>query len=313
MNAFFGRIGDYLLERTLASECRRARLVRTSVQLSFGHIEYLCSQDKPGASTEAVVMLHGAASDKTSWIRFAKHLGVAIPLVIPDLPGHGESTAQISLDYGINAQALRLTEFFIALGLKKVHLIGNSMGGAIALQLAAHSSDLVVSLVLIDAAGVEASPSWLRQRIANTGINPMIEVSDASDYRAMLDIGMASPPYIPGVILNSLARDFISRKSINRKIAGDIERDLDQTANLRKIVAPSLIIWGTEDKILHVDNAELLYRQLTGERKIVMEKVGHVPMVEAPRQTAVACTAFLNDVTRRRLKTRSSYCPPSSV
>lgn len=292
MSALINRIGDYLLEKALASECRRAGLVNASAQLSFGNIEYLRSENKSANSSEAIVMLHGAVSDKTSWIRLAKHFRSKYPLVIPDLPGHGKSSSNINLDYSINAQTTRVKELLTALGIKRVHLIGNSMGGAIAMRLAATSPNLVSSLVLIDTAGVEASPSWLRQHVSDTGINPMTELRDASDYRAMMRIGMEAPPYIPGIIISALARDFVKRKAINQKIAKDIEQDSDQTGALSKILAPSLIIWGAADKVMHVDNAEFLHQRLANSRKIVMEKIGHVPMVEAPKQVASACSSF---------------------
>ena len=295
MSALLNRIGDYLLEKALASECKQAGLVCATAQFAFGNIEYLQSK-KSDNSSEAIVMLHGAAADKTSWIRFARNLRSKFPLVIPDLPGHGKSITDINLDYSINAQTVRLKELLAALGVKRVHLIGNSMGGAIAIHLASTSPNLVSSLVLIDTAGVEASPSWLRQQVAHTGINPMIELRDVSDYRAMMRIAMEAPPYIPGIIIAALTRDFVKCKAINQKIVEDIEQDLDQTESLSKIVVPSLIIWGAADKVFHVDNAELLHQRIANSRKIVMEKIGHVPMVEAPKQVASACYAFFADM-----------------
>ena len=241
-------------------------------------------------------MLHGAAADKTSWVRFAKYLGRNFPLVIPDLPGHGKSIADLNLDYSISAQAARVKELLSTLGIKRVHLIGNSMGGTIAIHLASTSPNLVASLVLIDAAGFEASPSWLQQHVAHTGINPMIELRDASDYRAMMRIGMETPPYIPGIILSALARGFVKRKALNQKIVKDIERDLNQTEHLSHIVAPSLIIWGAADKVEHVDNADFVHQRLTNSRKLIMEGIGHVPMVEASKQVAGACTTFFAEV-----------------
>jgi abhydrolase domain-containing protein 6 len=298
MSALFNRIGDYLLEKALASECKQAELVSASAQLSFGNIEYLQSKNKSDNSSEAIVMLHGAATDKTSWVRLARYFRSKLPLVIPDLPGHGKSIADINLDYSINAQTVRLKELLTALGIKRVHLIGNSMGGAIAIHLASTLPNLVSSLVLIDTAGVEASPSWLRQQVAHTGINPMIELRDVSDYRAMMRIGMETPPYIPGIIISALTRDFVKRKAINQKIVEDIEQDLDQTESLSKIVVPSLIIWGAADKVFHVDNAELLHQRIANSRKIVLEKIGHVPMVEAPKQVASACSSFFADMVQ---------------
>lgn len=295
MSTVLNRFGDFLLEKALASECKQAGLINASVQLSFGNVDYLRSKNTAQPSTEAIVMLHGAAADKTSWTRFAKSLGSASLLVIPDLPGHGTSVADINLCYSISAQAVRLKELLSTLGIKRVHLIGNSMGGTIATHLAATSPDLVASLVLIGAAGFEASPSWLRQHVAHTGINPMLELSDASGYRDMMRIGMVAPPYIPGIILSALARVFVSRKAINRKIVEDLMRDLDQTESLSKIVAPTLIIWGAVDKVEHVDNAQLLHQRLVNSRVIVMDGIGHVPMVEDPKQVAAACSAFFAD------------------
>lgn len=292
-------IGDFFLEKALAAESRRAGLVRDSIQLSFGDVEFLRSENnRSGNLSEAIVMLHGAASNKTSWLRFAQHFKSSLSLVIPDLPGHGKSVSDTKLDYSIRSQVARLKVLLAALGIKRAHLIGNSMGGAIAIQIAAISPDLISSLVLIDTAGVDVSPSWLRKHVDNTGINPMLEVRDASDYRAMMRIGMEAPPYIPGIMVSALAREFVKRNAINRKIAEDIQQDLGQAEHLSEIIAPSLIIWGAMDKVLHVDNAEFLHQGITNSRKIVMEKVGHVPMVEAPKQVALACSEFFLDLVQ---------------
>lgn len=299
MSSLFNSIGDFLLEKALAAETRRAGLARDSRQLSFGDVEFLRSEDrKSGNQSEAIVMLHGAASNKTSWLRFAQQLKSDLPLTIPDLPGHGKSVSDIKLDYSIQSQVARFKELLAALGIKRAHLIGSSMGGAIAIQVAATSPELVASLVLIDSAGAEVTPGWLRQHVEATGINPMLEVRDASDYRAMMRIGMEAPPYIPGIMVSALAREFVERSVLNRKIAADIAQDFDQTGYLSKITAPSLIIWGAMDKVLHLDNAEFLHQGIAKSRKIVMEKVGHVPMVEAPKEVAVSCSEFFRDLVR---------------
>src|SRR3978361_2363804 len=119
MSTLLNRFADYLLEKAFASECKQARLISASVQLSFGNVEYLRSKNKAEHSSEAIVMLHGAAADKTSWTRFAKYLGSKFLLVIPDLPGHGKSIADINLCYNINAQAERLKELLSTLGIKR--------------------------------------------------------------------------------------------------------------------------------------------------------------------------------------------------
>ncbi len=296
MSIFFDRFSDYLLQKAFASEFKRARLELASVALSFGAMRYLWRKNSAGQASEAVVMLHGAGADKTGWVRFVQCLNSKLQLIVPDLPGHGDSIADIGLDYGIDAQAERLKEFFAALHIDRVHLIANSMGGAIALQLAHTSPALVASLVLIDVAGVESTPSWLKQHVADTGINPMFEIHNASEYRAMMRIGMESPPYIPGIFLSALARVFSKRSALNKKIAVDIERDLDKTSVLSEIAAPSLIIWGEADRVTHVDDAEFLHKRLGNSRKLVLERVGHVPMVEVPKRVASACNDFYEEI-----------------
>ncbi|NRR33693.1 alpha/beta hydrolase [Oxalobacteraceae bacterium] len=298
MPSVLHRFGDYLLQRALESESKKARLAPASVQLSCGHIEYLHSTDKTLPAPEAILVLHGAAANKTTWVRFARHFHNRHPLIIPDLPGHGNSVSGNSLDFGIAAQAARVKELLALLRVKRVHIIGSSMGGAIALHLAATEPALVSSLVLIDTAGVEARRSWLREHVAQTGSNPMMEVRDVADFRTMLRVGMERPPYLPRFIMAALARDFLRRRAINGKVARDIERDMDQTGLLASVAAPSLIIWGAADRVLHVDNAGVLHQRLSNSRKLVLEGVGHVPMVEAPRKVAAACVAFYAEISR---------------
>jgi len=292
MGKFLQRLGDFLLAKALVSECRQAGLVVASAQLPIGHVEYLHSKDANTHLSEAIVMLHGATSDRTSWPRFAKHLDSKLPLVIPDLPGHGKSIANTHLDYSIQGQSEHLKTLLATLGIHRVHLIGNSMGGAIAIHFAAANPNLVASLVLMDAAGIESSPSWLQQHITKTGCNPIIEVNNTTEYRKMLRIIMQSQPYIPSFILASLTRAYLKRKPINQKIIAAIAQDLDQTTHLKNITVPSLIIWGAEDRILHVDDATFLHQQLPNSRKIILENIGHTPMVEAPKQVATICKTF---------------------
>lgn len=112
-----------------------------------------------------------------------------------------------------------MRSFLETLGIERAHLIANSMGGgAIALRLAAEAPEQVASLILINAAGAESTPSWLRLHLIRTGRNPMLEVATAADYRAMMAIGMARPPVIPGFLLAALTRAFVRRQPINARI-----------------------------------------------------------------------------------------------
>lgn len=292
MQTWFHRLSDKLLDAAVAAERKQAKLAIGSAALPSGAMRYFYSADSGAPYKEAIVMIHGAGSDKNSWVRFAARLDNKFPILIPDLPGHGDTPAGPQMNLGIAAQAGYLRTFFAALDVKRIHLIGNSMGGAIALHLAATSPALVVSLIVIDAAGAESTPSWLRTHYGQGGSNPMLDVNDVADYRTMIGIGMSSPPYIPGFLMGSLARRYKARRDINARIERDITADLNQIALLEKIAADTLIIWGAEDRVLHVDDAELLRQGIRNSSKVVLPGLGHVPMVEAPKAVALICKNF---------------------
>lgn len=294
MREILNGVQDWLLQKGIDREIRQAGLTEDSLLLSFGQVNYLYRKNDGTPFTEAVLMLHGASSDKTSWVRFSKHLKADLPLLIPDFPGHGKSTSDLSLSYSIGAQVHRISEMLNALNIKCVHVVANSMGGAIAILLAANQPKLISSLVLIGTVGVQAKESWLQKHIKKTGYNPMIEIRNKRDYLAMMHIGMRKPPYIPGFILSALSRSYVSRQTINEKITREIELDLDQSKSLSKISCPVLIIWGSEDKVSDISNAELLHKKLASSQIEILDGVGHVPMVEAPKQVAVICTSFLS-------------------
>lgn len=289
---YLARFQDWLVGKALGAEIAKAGLRTAALELPFGRLSYLHGTDLPGARS-AIVLLHGAGADNTGWLRFARELKAGVPLLIPDLPGHGASSADPVLSYSIAAQTERLAQLFAALGLERVHLVANSMSGAIALKLAADAPSLVSSLVLIGAMGVRARASWLERRIAETGRNPMVGIRDKGDYLAMLKIGMEKPPYLPGFAVSALARVAVRRAPLNQKIARDIEADLDRSADLAAVACPVLLIWGREDRISDVANGEHLQRALKDSQLTILEGIGHVPMVEAPRQTAELCRPFL--------------------
>ncbi|MFB9240393.1 alpha/beta fold hydrolase [Massilia antarctica] len=289
MSSWTTRLGDRLLGMAMAAECKSARLDAAAVAVDGGRIAYL---RRGTGLSEAIVMLHGAASDKSAWLRLAKTMRTGMTILIPDLPGHGESPAQAASCYNVQSQAGRMLGFLAALGVGRAHLIGNSMGGAVALRMAADSPGSIASLVLIDAAGAETSSSWLRQQFSDAGTNPMVAIHNTADYKKMIGIGMEKPPHIPDFLLAALARSYMAREEINLRIARDIETDLDQRRVLGVIDAPSLIIWGAQDKVVHVDDAQTLHSGLRNSEKVVLEGIGHLPMVEAPKQVAALCDAF---------------------
>ena len=296
MPHFLDRFGDFLLAKAMESEQKRASLHSRSVDLSIGPVAFCTNRPQLSSYPEAVILLHGASADKTTWLRFARDLQCQAALIIPDLPGHGQSTGRVDLDYSIAAQVKYLAEFMRALSITRAHIIGNSMGGAVALGLAAAAPQQVASLILISAAGTGMYDAKLMEHVARLGRNPLVTIENESDFKNMLRFGMVKPPYLPGILLSALTRARIAHNRINEKVAADIGTDMDQSANLAQITLPSLIIWGDQDQVLPLQNATLLAHGLVNSKKVVLSGIGHVPMVEAPKQVAALCSDFLASV-----------------
>ncbi len=251
---------------------------------------------------EVMLLLHGFAVDKDNWIRFARNFP-DYRVIIPDLPGHGETSYNAEYVYDFDNQSLWLDEFISALDLNKFHIAGNSMGGGIAAFYSYNHPKKVVSITLIDAAGVHPPKlSKLQEIIKNKEENPLIVRSEA-DFDRLRDFAMEDQPFLPWPAPGVLARKAMARQSINDKIFIDInnyaERVKETQANLRILEAikqPVFILWGKEDRALDVSSVEVFEKHLPNSSAVIMEGVGHGPMIERPVESAELVLHFMRSI-----------------
>ena len=126
---------------------RSADLVKKEVQVDDHKIVYL-----EGGKGETVILLHGFGCNKDFWTAFAKYLK-GYHLVIPDVPGFGESSQVPTDNYSVENQMVRIDRFVDVLKLDKFHMAGNSMGGAITATYGAKHPEKVLTLTLLDTSG----------------------------------------------------------------------------------------------------------------------------------------------------------------
>lgn len=98
-------------------------------------------------------------------------------------------------------------------------------------------------------------------------------------------------------MLDVLVTNIKMNKTLNNKIFKESEIDSDLTPMLPNIESPSLVIWGAEDKVLHIDSADVFSRELKNYTKVVLAETGHVAMVEKPEITASHIKIFINNMT----------------
>ena len=274
-------VGPSLKDRAFAMERLRAGLQRKEIVLPDGsRIVYL-----EGGAGAPLVLVHGFGADKDNFTRVARNLTPHYRVIVPDLVGFGESSHRTDVDYHYAAQAARLHEFTQALGLSRFDLGGNSMGGGIAMGLAAQHPQEVASLWLIDCAGIAAAPpSELAKIIATTGVNPLM-ITRESDFPAFLHFVMSDPPYIPDAVMDVLARERIANQALEAQVFRQIATDSVDDA-VRGLATPTLITWGAEDRALSVGTVPVLQALLPNAQAVVMPHVGHAPMIERPQQSA---------------------------
>lgn len=274
----------------LRAERARADLDLKQVQVEDFTIPYL-----EGGQGETVFLIHGFQSNKDIWSRFAGQLTNQYHVIAIDLPAHGDSNILMDKRYTIAEQARMVAAIMDKLQLTQaVHVVGHSMGGAIAFNLAANAPGHVKTLVLMNAAGVEAPrPSGLMRELEK-GKNPLI-VRNRDDYDAMLAFTMSDAPYIPSPMLNELTREAMGREPIATKIFADLHPQFNAKAEeiLPRVKVPVLVLWGDEDKVVDVSSTDVFKKWLPRSEVVVLKGVGHAPQLERTKETAQVYRAFL--------------------
>jgi abhydrolase domain-containing protein 6 len=268
-------------------------LKRRTIQVGDHRVVY-----SEGGHGEAVVLVHGFGASADSWNRFAKSLTKRYHVIAPDLPGWGASTRRESASYGYPAQVERLHQFLSQLKLRRVHLVGHSMGGFISSAYAARYPDEVITLGLIAPHGmVEPQPSELAQSVAK-GDNWLV-ASSHQEFDRLLNNIFAKRPYTPKSVLRYLANHTIHNSSKSNQIFEEMQTNDPLLADrLPKIVAPTFIVWGDQDRVLHVSSANLFRQGIKNSEVMVIQGSGHMPPVENARQCATAWLAFAEKAQR---------------
>jgi abhydrolase domain-containing protein 6 len=247
--------------------------------------------ERGDAGLAPILLLHGFSADREVWTRFARHLP-GHRLLIPDMAGHGHTPFVAGAGYSAPDQADRLVGFLDALGIDRVHVIGNSMGGFIAATLALRAPERVISLGLVDAAGVDSTePSELGRQLRQ-GVNPFL-LDDASQFDAFYALTMAKPPFVPGIVRAAIAEEYVARRPRLSEIWGDFHAHDLLEEQLAEITAPTWIAWGRRDQIIDVSAARVYADGLPHASLTIYDDLGHMPMFEAPRRTAQDYAAFL--------------------
>jgi pimeloyl-ACP methyl ester carboxylesterase/putative sterol carrier protein len=250
-----------------------------------------------------VVMFHGLGGTKISLLPLLPALAAGHRVVVPDLPGHGESSKPVRTDYTPRYYARAVRRLMDALGLDRAVVLGNSLGGRVALELAVRSPDRVRALALLAPAvpGFRVRYVLGFARVIPTELGSIPFPIREKWMKAAVRRLMGDPSRLPPAGYDAAAEEFIRiyRAPEARMAFFDSLRHLlidpprPFWARMRHVRVPTLIVWGTEDRLVPVRLAPRLADTLPRAELQVLSGVGHVPQFEAPEETTTAVVRFL--------------------
>jgi len=253
--------------------------------------------DAPDAPT--VVMLHGFTGSKENWYPLAAALGGRYRVLIPDLPGWGESERKPGAVYGFTEQAANVEAFIRALSPgKPVVLLGHSMGGGIAAVAAARYPREIAKVGLLDAAGVRFKDNAFGLDVL-AGRNPFA-VEDEASLKRYIDIvfhDARAKPWLPWPASTALIRKRRADAGFEQDVLARIGRSEDsllpgqEAASIRQ---PTLLLWCRQDAVIDASALELYAQRIPQARKVLLDGCGHMSLMERPAEVADAVVALVD-------------------
>jgi triacylglycerol lipase len=183
-------------------------------------------------------------------------------------------------------QVARIHSFIHQLGIERLHLGGNSMGGFISAQFCAPYGHMVGSLWLLDPGGTLASHSSdMLLHYQKTGENPLL-VRRVEDFNETIRATTHKTPFLPRFARVALGRRAVADFELHTRIMREMAESPLLEATFQPMPTPALIVWGKQDQILNPAGAESFRQLFPNSQVILMDGIGHLPMAEDPARTA---------------------------
>lgn len=260
---------------------------------------------------DPVLLLHGLGASKITWLPLLAPLGQRHRVIVPDLPGHGESDKPRH-EYTPRFYARVVRHLLDALEVERAVVVGNSLGGRVALELALRSPGRVAALALLDPSvpGLRWRYMMGFTRVFPTKIGAVPFPLRERWMEVLIRRLFARPDRLPSEGYSAAASEFIRiyRSPVARMAFFSTlrhivtERPDSFFASLRRIKQPTLVVFGDQDRLVPTRLGVRLAQHLPNSELVVLPNVGHVPQFEATEQTLELLNAFLDRIPRSRFR-----------
>lgn len=237
----------------------------------------------------AVILLHGLGADSRHWAANLDALAQNFRVMALDQIGYGQSDKPL-MRYTVANFSDYLDGFLQAVKIPKASLVGNSLGGWVALDFTVRHPQMVEKLVLVDSAGLRPAdalkmPEGERKPLSLLNTHWFFDLMEANKQWATTDLGPnAFERHVQNgdsyTVASSLAEMITGREFEDKKLG--------------KVHAPTLIIWGRDDMLIPLKMGEHFNKGIAGSQMIVIDGTGHIPMVGKPAEFNTAVIKFLS-------------------
>ena len=260
-----------------------------------------------------LLLIHGMAGSASTWRQVMPGLSRQYTVVAPDLLGHGHSDKPVG-DYSLGAFASTLRDLLVALGHERATVVGQSLGGGVAMQFSYQYPERCERLVLVGSGGLGREVNPLLRWLSLPGSDAVLRLACAASIRNAIEavgslaarVGLQPAPVVAELWRSyaSLADD-ATRRAFLRTLRAvvDPRGQAVSAANRLHLAAeaPTLIVWGDADPIIPVEHAHAAHAAIPGSRLEIFEGVGHYPHCEAPERFVAILTEFIESTVPARI------------
>ena len=253
-----------------------------------------------GKQTDSIpiVLIHGTGSSLHTYDNWVSELAINHRVVRMDLPGYGLTGPFPNRDYSYNNYVAFLKDFLESIGLKKCILTGSSLGGNIAWRFTIENPDMVIKLILIDAAGypLKSKSVPLAFTIAQIPViqNIFTFITPRFVAKASVENVYKNKTKVDEELVDRYFE--LTLRKGNRQAFVDrfkVKSDTMSHKKIKLINQRTLILWGEEDELIPSEMAYLFHDNLPNDTLVILKNVGHVPMEESPSESLMPVIEFL--------------------
>jgi pimeloyl-ACP methyl ester carboxylesterase len=251
-----------------------------------------------------LLLIHGMAGSSAAWREVMGPLATDHRVIAPDLLGHGESAKPLG-DYSLGAFASGLRDLLGVLDVERATVVGQSLGGGVAMQLAYQHPEMCERLVLVDSGGLGREVSWLLRAASLPGaeyVMPVLFPSFAKEQgdkvsRFVHRMGIRSGRIAEMWLAYRSLTESENRRAFARTLRSVIDPGGQAVSAMDRLylaaALPTMIVWGEDDPIIPVAHAHEAHEVIEGSRLEILPGVGHFPHVEEPERFVALMSDFM--------------------